>query len=184
MRSDGTFASANTTSTLTITPAMLTITANPETKVYGAADPALAYTARGFEFSDTAATVLTGSLARVQASTLAGEQAGGYAITQGTLAANSNYTISFTGNTLTITPALLNITANPQTKVYGTADPTLTDTAAGFINTTVDGVAIDDTAASVLSGAPARAKRAPWPANRSAATRSRRGRSRPTAITR
>ena len=37
--SDGTFASASTTSTLTVTPATLTITADPETKVYGTADP-------------------------------------------------------------------------------------------------------------------------------------------------
>ncbi len=37
--SDGTFASGSTTSTLTITPATLVITADPETKVYGTADP-------------------------------------------------------------------------------------------------------------------------------------------------
>ena len=46
---------------------------------------------------------------------------GPYAITQGTLAADSNYTIAFTGSTLTITPATLTVTANPQTKVYGTS---------------------------------------------------------------
>ena len=62
--SDGTFASASTTSTLTVNPATLTITADPETKVYGTADPALAYTASGFQFNDTAASVLTGALAR------------------------------------------------------------------------------------------------------------------------
>ena len=37
--SDGTFASASTSSSLTITPATLTITPHPETKVYGTADP-------------------------------------------------------------------------------------------------------------------------------------------------
>ena len=150
--SDGTFASASTTSTLTVNPATLTITADPETKVYGTADPALAYTASGFQFHDTARSVLTGALARAEAGALAGEQAGGYAISQGTLAANSNYTISFTGNTLTITPAPLTVTADAQTKVYGTNDPTLTDTATGFVDTTVDGVTIDDTAATVLTG--------------------------------
>jgi hypothetical protein len=151
--SDGTFASASTTSTLTVNPATLTITADPETKAYGATDPALAYTASGFQFSDTAATVLTGALARAQAGTLAGEQTGGYAISQGTLAANRNYTISFTGNTLTITPAPLTVTADPQSKVYGTADPALTDEPAGLVDQTVDGVTIDDTAATVLTGA-------------------------------
>ena len=62
--SDGTFASASTTSMLTVDPATLTIAASPETKVYGTADPALAYTASGFQFHDTAASVLTGALAR------------------------------------------------------------------------------------------------------------------------
>ena len=79
----------------------------------------------GVTIDDTAATVLTGSLARAQSGTLAGEQVGDYAITQGTLAADSNYTIAFTGSTLTITPAPLTVTANPQTKVYGTDDPSL-----------------------------------------------------------
>ena len=156
--SDGTFASASTTSMLTVNPATLTITAGPETKVYGTADKALAYTATGFQFSDTAATVLVGSLARADAGTLVGEQVGSYAITQGTLVADSNYTITFTGSTLTITPATLTVTAHPQTKVYGTSDPSLTDGVTGLVDTTVDGVTIDDTAAAVLTGKLARAQ--------------------------
>ena len=182
--SDGTFASASTTSTLTVNPATLTITADPETKVYGTADPVLAYTASGFQFHDTAGSVLTGALARAQAGTLAGEQAGGYAISQGTLAADSNYTITFTGSTLTITPATLTVTANPQTKVYGTADPALTDTATGLVDTTVDGVTIDDTAATVLTGAAGPAQSGTLAGEQAATTRSPRGRSRPTATTR
>ena len=150
--SDGTFASSSTTSTLTVNPATLTITADPATKTYGTADPALSYTASGFQFSDTAATVLIGSLSRAEAGTLAGEQAGGYAITQGTLAADSNYTITFTGSTLTISPATLTVTANSQTKVYGTNDPSLTESATGLVSASVDGVTIVDTAASVLTG--------------------------------
>jgi hypothetical protein len=119
----------------------LTITANSQTKVYGDADPALTYAASGFKFSDTAATVLTGSLTRVAGETVAGSP---YAISQGTLAANANYTISFTGNSLSITPAPMTVTANSQTKVYGNADPALTYAASGF--------QFSDTAASVLTG--------------------------------
>ncbi len=78
-------------------------------------------TVDGVTIDDTAATVLSGELARAQFGTAAGEQVGGYAITQGTLAADSNYSIQFTGGTLTITPATLTVTANPQTKVYGTS---------------------------------------------------------------
>jgi Bacterial Ig-like domain (group 3)/MBG domain (YGX type)/Right handed beta helix region len=156
--SDGTFASASTTSTLTVNPATLTLTADPETKVYGTADPALDFAATGFKFSDNAAAVLTGALARADAGILGGEQVGDYAITQGTLAADSNYTISFVGDTLAVTPAPLTVAASPQTKVYGTADAALTDTLTGFIDATVDGVPIDDTAATALMGALARAQ--------------------------
>jgi hypothetical protein len=88
-------------STLTITPAALSVVANHQTKVHGQADPALTYVASGFQFTDTAAMVLTGQLTRAPGETVAG---GPYAIGQGTLAADSDYTLNFTGNTLTISP--------------------------------------------------------------------------------
>jgi sugar lactone lactonase YvrE len=137
---------AFTGSTLTITPATLTVTANPQTKVYGSADPTLTYTVSGLQFSDTTGTVLRGSLTRVAGETVAG---GPYAISLGTLAANTNYTIVFTGNSLAITPATLTVTADPQTKVYGSADPTLTYAASGL--------QFADTMATVLSGGLTRA---------------------------
>ena len=70
--------------------------------------------ATGFQFSDTGATVLTGGLTRAAGETVAGSP---YAISQGNLAANSDYTIAFTGNNLTITPATLTVKANAQIKV-------------------------------------------------------------------
>ena len=76
-----------------VSPAVLTITADPQTKVYGDADPALTFAASGFQYSDTAATVLTGELARAP-----GEDVGTYAIGQGTLMASSNYTLAYTGH--------------------------------------------------------------------------------------
>ena len=127
------------TTQLIVDPETLIVSANPETKVYGIADPTLSYTASGFMNGDTS-TILTGGLQRA-----AGENVGSYAIDQGTLAADSNYTISFTGNTLTITPATLTVTANPQTKVYGATDPALTYAASGF--------QFSDSGASVLTGA-------------------------------
>ena len=38
---------------------------------------------------------------------------GPYAISQGTLACNDNYTIAFAGNTLTVTPATATISVTP-----------------------------------------------------------------------
>ena len=126
--------------TLTVNPATLTITAASPSKAYGMPDPPLTYAASGFESNDTPGSVLTGSLSRVAGEHVAG---GPYAITQGTLAANANYTIAFTPGALTITQDTvpLVITANPQSKVYGAAMPTLTVSYSGFVN--------GDTAASL-----------------------------------
>jgi hypothetical protein len=104
---------------LTVTPRPLTVTADAQTKVYGAVDPALTYqvTSGSLAFTDT----FTGALTRD-----AGEALGPYAIRQGTLALNANYTLSYVGANLAITPRLVTVTANAQTKVYGEVDPNLT----------------------------------------------------------
>src|SRR5205085_2490828 len=109
------FNSAN----LTITTAPLAVTADAKTKVYGAADPALTYniSSGALVGSDT----LSGALARA-----AGETVGTYSIGQGTLAASTNYALTFNSDNLTITTAPLTVTADARSKVYGSADPALT----------------------------------------------------------
>ena len=128
---NGNYIIAFTPSTLTITPATLTVVAQGKTKVYGEADPALTYSANGFKFSDTAESVLTGGLTRAVGETVLDSP---YAIGPGTLAANTNYTISFTGATLSITPKAASVTPNPASKIYGESDPVLTGTLVGFLN--------------------------------------------------
>ena len=107
--------------TLSVTKRPVTITADPlQTKTYGDADPTLTYqiTDGSLAFSDA----FTGSLTRA-----AGENVGSYAITQGTVALNANYTLSYVGANLGITKRPVTITADPlQTKTYGDTDPTLT----------------------------------------------------------
>jgi hypothetical protein len=127
---NGNYTISFTGNTLAITRAALSVTADAKTKVYGAADPALTFTASGLQFADTGATVLTGAMSRLAGETVAG---GPYAITQGTLAPNGNYTISFTGGLLTITKAALSVTADAKTKTFGAADPAFTVSYAGFI---------------------------------------------------
>jgi large repetitive protein len=63
----------------------------------------------------------SGSLARA-----AGEDVDSYAISQGTLSLGDNYTINFTGSTLTITPRAISAAADSQSKIYGEDDPELT----------------------------------------------------------
>ena len=53
-----------------------------------------------------------------------------YAITQGDLALSSNYSLTYVGANLSITPKSVTVTADAQTKVYGQADPTFTYSVA------------------------------------------------------
>jgi hypothetical protein len=85
------------TQTLTVNRKAVTVTADAQTKAYGASDPALTYTSDGLVNGDA----LTGSLSRA-----GGTAVGTYAISQGTLT-NPNYNISFTGADFTITAARL-----------------------------------------------------------------------------
>src|SRR5207245_1219424 len=104
---------------LTITKRAITVTADPQTKVYGNADPSLTYkiTSGSLAFGDT----FTGALSRV-----AGENVGTYAIQQGTVALSSNYDLTYVGANLTITKRAITVTPDAKTKTYGDADPPLT----------------------------------------------------------
>jgi len=95
--------------TLGIAPVTLAVAADAQSKVYGASDPTLTFGVTGLVnnpalgVTDMADSVLSGVLKRAGGETVSG---GPYAITQGTLAANGNYTLSsFTGNNLVITGA-------------------------------------------------------------------------------
>jgi hypothetical protein len=117
------------TGTLAVNTVGLTVTADAQTKVYGGVDPSLTYQVKGLAGGDTAATALSGSLLRAS-----GESVGGYAIAQGTLAASTNYTLSFTGATLTITKAALVVTPENQKATYGSALPVLSGSLTGVVS--------------------------------------------------
>src|SRR5205823_1305017 len=55
----------------------------------------------------------------------AGEDVGEYAITQGSVALSSNYTLTFVGAKLTIGKRSVEVSADAQSKVYGEDDPAL-----------------------------------------------------------
>ncbi|MCA3581611.1 MAG: hypothetical protein IOD08_30465, partial [Bradyrhizobium sp.] len=129
----------------TIVAAPLTVTPANLSRVYGAADPALTFTATGFVAGETAA-LLTGALTRA-----AGDDAGSYAIGQGTLAAGGNYEIRVTPGTFTIIPAALTVTVADATRVYGDANPAFTLAVTGFVAPR-SGAAVDT--AAVLTSAP------------------------------
>ena len=151
------YAISYTGANLSITPATLSITANAQTKAYGVNDPSLTYlnsglvntTVDGLAINDSGLTI-SGNLARTTAGTSLGEQVGSFAISQGSVVTpSSNYAISYTGANLSITPATLAITANAQTKAYGVNDPSFTYMNSGLINTTVDGLLINDSGLTI-----------------------------------
>ncbi len=125
--------------TLTVTKALLTVTADNKTRTYGAANPALTGTITGFKGTDTDAVVTGLSYATVatQASNV-----GAYAINASGGVA-TNYDFAYVPGTLTVTKALLTVTADNKTRTYGAANPTLTGTISGLVN---------GDAASVVSG--------------------------------
>lgn len=144
----GTLANPNynisyTGNNLGITQRIISIIASASSKVYGSADPNL-FTVGGSGLAswDTNGTAFTGSLSHTGGENVVGSP---YAITQGSLAANLNYSVSgFTGNNLTITPAPLVVAGVPVNKVLGTPDPQLTYTTSGL--------QFGETPATTLSG--------------------------------
>ena len=96
--------------TATIAPFPVAVAAIAQTRIYGQTDPALAYSVDPPLFGSDA---FTGNLTRS-----AGENVGSYAITQGTLSAGSNYSLSFTDAQFTITKAPATVTLSGLSATY------------------------------------------------------------------
>ena len=135
--------------TFAVTKAPLSIQPNSgESKVYGAAVPGLTETPTGFVNGDSS-SLLTEALGTMATASSA---VGTYAFTLGSLDAGPNYTLALAASppTFAVTAAPLSIHPDTgQSKVYGTAMPSLTATATGFVN---------GDSSSLLTGASA-----PWP---------------------
>src|SRR5262249_46369761 len=113
------------TANFTINPASLTITANNQSKTYGTA-----FSFTGTEFTagatfngDTVTSVTLTSAGAPATATVAGSP---YSIVPSAavfspLAAASNYSITYVNGSFTVNAAPLTITANNQSKTYGTA---------------------------------------------------------------
>jgi hypothetical protein len=118
--------------TLTITPVPLTLTANNQSKVYGAALPTFGFSPSGFVNGDTSASLTTPPMLSTTAT--AASVVGSYPITIGG-AVDPNYSITYVAGTLAVTPVLLTVTANNASRLYGAADPSFTASYSGFVGT-------------------------------------------------
>ena len=100
---------------LTIDKRAIEVTADDKSKTYGEDDPALTHSVTSGNLVNGDA--FTGSLQREE-----GQNAGTYAINQGTLSAGGNYELTFKSGTLTIDKADLTVTADDKSKTYGDAN--------------------------------------------------------------
>jgi hypothetical protein len=126
------------TGNYTVNRAALNIAANSgQSMVYGASMPVLLYTQTGLVSGDSiSGTLATGAVQ--------GSNVGNYAIGQGSLAAGSNYTVTYTGADLAVTPATLTYVADPATRFANTANPVFSGSVSGFL--------LKDTLANATTG--------------------------------
>ncbi|PIQ51638.1 MAG: hypothetical protein COW02_13705, partial [Comamonadaceae bacterium CG12_big_fil_rev_8_21_14_0_65_59_15] len=121
----------------TINKAPLTVTADNQTRLYGAANPTFTTTVTGFVNGETAGTAAGFSGSGSASSTATPATSVGSATisaSAGTLAATNYDFTNLVNGTLTINKAHLTVTANNQTRLYGQTNPTLTTTVSGFVN--------------------------------------------------
>ena len=126
-----TFSSATATVSINVDPAPLVVTVNPASKVYGAANPAFSVGYQGF-VPDENSGVLGGDLT-FSTTASAASDVGTYTISASGLT-SSNYSISFVSGALSVTAAPLVVTPDDLSRIYGAANPTLTGTIAGLVN--------------------------------------------------
>jgi|GEM_PF-1864945 len=136
----GTLASSNYNFTyldgsLSVTKAVVTITADDKSKVYGEANPVLTASYSGFVNGETLASSGISGVPALNTSAGVASGVGNYAINASTGSlASDNYTFEFKAGKLAITKATILISADDKSRIYGTANPQFTATYNGFVN--------------------------------------------------
>src|SRR5262249_28297357 len=119
------------TGSLSVTPAPLLVKADDKSRAYGQTNPVFTATITGL-VNGEATNVLEGDLSFTTAADT-NSPIGAYPITPSGLT-STNYSITFSNGTLTVTPFALTVTADNKSKVYGSANPTFTGTVTGVQN--------------------------------------------------
>src|SRR5205823_5691262 len=121
--------------TLTVNRATLTVTADGQSRGYGASNPTFTATIAGFKNGETLATSGVTGAASCASTATASSPVGTFAIScaLGSLAAG-NYTFSFVNGTLTVSKATLSVIADDKSRQYGEPNPALSASYSGFKN--------------------------------------------------
>jgi sugar lactone lactonase YvrE len=153
---NSTYGSASVDVSVTVAPAVLTVTPQDTTVVYGSIPTSFQYSIVGFANGESASATVTGKpVIAGNASNTSG--AGSYVLTasQGTLSA-ANYIFAFAPGTLTVNKAKIAVVAYSVVHNYGAPINTLMWYLSGFVNgespSVVTGAPVLTTAAN--SGAP------------------------------
>ena len=126
LAASGNYALNYTSNNLTITQRAITVTADAKSRAYGDVNPALTYQVGGSGLVN--GDTLSGALAT---SATTASNVGVYGITQGTLAASTNYALNYASANLTVTQRAITVTADAKSRTYGDANPALTYQVSG-----------------------------------------------------
>src|SRR6202035_833938 len=139
--------------TLTVTQAALTITADNQSRAYGASNPSLTDTPTGLVNGDTLGSIGVTPVLSTLATTTS--SVASYAMTVSGPASTTNYAITYVNGTLTITAAGTSIAASvlPEPSTAGATDTlstTVTTTVAGGIDPNNEGTVTFSEGATTL----------------------------------
>ncbi len=126
LAASGNYALNYASADLTVTPRAITVSADAKSRTYGDTNPALTYQVGGSGLAN--GDTLSGALAT--SATIA-SNVGIYGITQGSLAASTNYALNYASNNLTVAPRAITVTADAKSRAYGDVNPALTYQVGG-----------------------------------------------------
>lgn len=128
--SDGNYEFTYTHGTLSIQKALLSVTADDKSRVYGAENPDFTLSYAGFKNADGEQALDTKPVASSQ--TTVSSDAGSYAISL-SAGQDQNYQFTYSEGVLTVNKALLTVKALDQSRAYTEANPALTFQYSGFV---------------------------------------------------
>lgn len=121
---------------LVVNKALITVgvAESPLSKLYGAPLPALAPSYSGFKNGQNLGSSGITGVPVLATSATASSNVGSYAVTVNVASLSAaNYSFAASNGTLQVTKAPLTVTADPKSREYGLANPTLTATLSGFV---------------------------------------------------
>ena len=118
---------------LTVNKALLTVTANAKTKTYGSSNPLLTFSYTGWKNSqdESVLKAIPVAVTTVDARTNAGIYSAAITVSG---AVSVNYSFTYIPADFTVTKAMLTVSADAKTKVYGATVPVLTFSYSGWKN--------------------------------------------------